>query len=54
MQIGKHLLVKHNGIVKEGIVIKIYPEDLEIKLEDDIIIKRKFWEVRSVLNDQKN
>jgi len=52
MQIGKRLLVRHEGKVLEGIVIKIFPEELEIKLDDHTIIQRKFWEVRSIKNEE--
>jgi hypothetical protein len=52
MQIGKRLLVKHEGKVIEGIVIQIFIEDLEIKLDDQTIIQRKFWEVRSIKNEE--
>jgi len=48
MHIGKWLLVKHEGVVQKGIVIKFYKEDLEIRLENDAIINRKFWEVRGI------
>jgi hypothetical protein len=48
MQIDKWLLIKHENEIKKGIVVKILGDDLEIKLEDGIIIRRKFWEVRNV------
>ena len=48
MYIGRRLLVKHEGKIQEGIVTKIYNEDLDIRLEDETIISRKFWEVRSI------
>jgi hypothetical protein len=47
MQIGRWLLVKHEDKILRGMVIKIYSEDLDIRLEDDTIVRRKFWEVRS-------
>ena len=47
MNIGKKLLVKNGGRVQEGLVVKIYNEDLEIKLDDGTLIIRKFWEVRN-------
>lgn len=53
MHIGKWLLVKHEGQVKKGIVTQIYPEDLDIKLEDGTIIRRKFWEVHNVPFEKK-
>ncbi len=54
MQIGTPLLVKHNGKIKKGRVEKIYPEDLDIKLENGELIRRKFWEVRVVTNEKKD
>ena len=48
MYLGKWLLVKHENIVQKGIVTKIFREDLEIKLDDGTIIRRKFWEVRKL------
>jgi hypothetical protein len=48
MYISKWLLVKHEGKILKGIVIKIYNEDLDIQLEDETIIRRKFWEVRKI------
>ena len=47
MHIGKWLLIKHEQKILKGIVIKIFEEDLEIKLEDETIVRRKFWEVRN-------
>jgi hypothetical protein len=51
MQIGKWLLVKHEGRILRGTVIQIFREDLEIQLEDSTTIRRKFWEVRAVPYD---
>jgi hypothetical protein len=48
MYIGKSVLVKHNGIVQEGKVEIIYDEDLGIRLENGELIRRKFWEIRSI------
>ena len=48
MHIGKWLLVKHEGKVIKGIVVKIYDEDLDIKLEDETVVRRKFWEVGNI------
>ena len=48
MNIGKWLLVKHEGKIIKGIVIEIFQEDLKIKLEGGITIIRKFWEVRKI------
>jgi hypothetical protein len=53
MQIGRWLLVKHEDKILRGMVIKIYSEDLDIRLEDDTIIRRKFWEVRSAPYDNE-
>jgi hypothetical protein len=47
MQIGTWLLIKHENIIKKGRVIKIYPEDLDIQLENGNIVRRKYWEVRT-------
>ena len=52
MHVGKWLLIRHEGKVTKGIVIKIYQEDLDIKLDDEIIVKRKFWEVRTIPIDK--
>jgi membrane protease subunit (stomatin/prohibitin family) len=46
MHIGFRLLIKHEGKVQEGSVIKIYEEDLDIRLDSGEIVRRKFWEVR--------
>jgi hypothetical protein len=46
MYIGKWLLVRYENKIIKGIVTKIFQEDLDIRLEDDTIIRRKFWEVR--------
>ena len=48
MHIGKWLLIKHEGKIIKGVVIRIFPEDLDIKLEDETIVRRKFWEVRAI------
>jgi len=53
MHIGKWLLDKHEGQIKKGIVTQIFPEDLDIRLEDNTIIRRKFWEVRNAPYDNK-
>lgn len=50
MNIGQPILVKHNGIVQEGIIEVIYSEDLDIRLENGELIRRKFWEVRKIEN----
>jgi len=48
MYIGKSVLLKHNGIVQEGKVENIYPEDLDIRLLEGTLIRRKFWEIRKI------
>jgi hypothetical protein len=53
MHIGRWLLVKHEGKLIKGIVVKIFQEDLDIKLEDETIIRRKFWEVRNVPDEKE-
>jgi len=47
MHIRKWLLVKENGQILKGMVIKFSTEDLDIKLEDGTIVRRKYWEVRA-------
>ena len=55
MHIGKRVLVKHADAVQEGSVINIYPEDLDILLENGETIRRKYWEVRKVeKKDEEN
>jgi hypothetical protein len=53
MHIGKWLLVKHEGKIVKGIVTKFFQEDLDIRLDDNTIIRRKFWEVRNAPFDNK-
>jgi hypothetical protein len=53
MQIGIRLLVKHEGTVQEGIVLKLFEETIEIKLLTGEIIIRKYWEVRSLKNEKE-
>lgn len=53
MNIGKKLLIKYEGKVVEGTVIKIYPEDLDIQLIDDTVVRRKFWEVKKIDEKQE-
>jgi hypothetical protein len=48
MNIGKWVLVKYNNKLIKGMVINFTEEDLEIKLEDNTIICRKFWEVGKI------
>lgn len=52
MYIGKSVLAKHNGVVQEGKVIEIFPEDLKIELENKEVIMRKFWEIGKVKNEE--
>jgi hypothetical protein len=52
MRIGQILLAKHEGNLVQGIVIEIYAEEIDIKLDNEIIIRRKFWEVRKPLNEK--
>jgi preprotein translocase subunit YajC len=35
----------------KGIVTKVLNEDLEIKLEDNTLITRKFWEIRKPIDN---
>ena len=48
MRINQSILVKHNGIVQEGKVIKVFEEDLDIELKNGEIIRRKMWEIRKI------
>jgi hypothetical protein len=48
MNIGKAVLVKHNEVVVEGIVQEVFSEDLEIRLDNGELIRRKYWEIRVV------
>jgi hypothetical protein len=52
MYIGKRLLIKHEGKIQEGLVQRIFQEELDIKLTTGEVIRRKFWEVRII--DEKN
>jgi len=52
MYIGKRLLVKHEEQILEGIVEQIFPEDLDIRLSNGELIRRKFWEVR-IIDEKK-
>lgn len=51
MRIGQRLLAKYNGQIVEGIVIEIYFEDVDIKLDNGTVIKKKYWEVRKPINE---
>lgn len=48
MYIGQEVLLKHQGSLQKGRVKEIYPEELEITLDTDEIIRKKFWEVRKI------
>ena len=48
MYIGQEVLFKHQGILQKGRVKEIYTEELEITLDTDEIIRKKFWEVRKI------
>lgn len=48
MYIGKWLLVRYENKVQKGTVIQIYKEDLDVKLENGDIIRKKFWEVGKI------
>jgi len=48
LYIGKRVLVKYNGELKEGNVETIYFDYLDIKLDDGTIIQRKFWEIGKI------
>jgi hypothetical protein len=52
MHIGKRLLVRHKGKVQEGIVENISGDDLDIRLDNGELIRKKFWEVRRI--DEKS
>ena len=52
MHIGKRLLIRYEGKVQEGSVIDISQDDLNIRLDDGTIISKKFWEVRSLPNEE--
>jgi len=54
MHIGKRLIIKHNGIIQEGNVENIYPEDLDIRLDNGELIRRKYWEVRAKSYENEN
>jgi hypothetical protein len=48
MYITQFVLIKYETKIVKGIIIGIFQDDLEIKLEDESIVKRKFWEVRKI------
>lgn len=48
MHIGKRLIVKHDNKIQEGIVEEIYSEDLDIRLDNGELIRRKFWCVHKI------
>jgi len=46
LYLGQRVLIKYEGKIVEGNVSQIFSEDLEIKLENNIKVFRKFWEIR--------
>ena len=48
MHVGKWLLVKHEGLIQRGIVEQFFMEDLDIRLDNGELIRRKYWEVRKI------
>ena len=48
MYLGQRVLIKHNGKIVEGSVIEIYFEDLDIRLDNEEIVRCNFWSVRKV------
>lgn len=48
MFIGMSVLVKENGEVKEGKVEVIYDEELDIRLLDETLVRRKWWEIKKL------
>lgn len=45
-------MIRHEGKVTEGIVMKLYEETIEIKIGNGEFVIRKFWEVRSVPDEK--
>ena len=48
MFIGMSVLIKENGEVKEGKVEVIYDEELDIRLSDETLVRRKWWEIKKL------
>ena len=48
MFIGMSVLVRENGEVKEGKVEVIYDEELDIRLLDETLVRRKWWEIKKL------
>lgn len=46
MQEGAELITKYDGKIVNCIAEKIRFEDLDVKLENGVIISKKYWEVR--------
>ena len=46
MYLGLRVLVRHEGQVQEGNVERIYDEELDIRLLNGILVRRKYWEIR--------
>ena len=42
------VLIRENGEVKEGKVEVIYDEELDIRLSDDTLVRRKWWEIKKL------
>jgi len=53
MHIGKIVLAKHEGIVKEYKVIVIMGDQLKLS-DGQVEIFRFFWEVRSIPNEKQS
>ena len=54
MNIGQSVVVRNRGEIQAGRVAKIFPESLEIILDNGEEIQRKFWEVKKVANTDEN
>lgn len=52
MYIGQSVYVKHENKLKIGIIELIFVEDLEIRLENNTTIRRKFWEIARIKNEE--
>jgi len=42
------VLIRENGEVKEGKVEVIYDEELDIRLLDETLVRRKWWEIKKL------
>jgi hypothetical protein len=54
MYLGKRVIVKHQNKLQEGSVEQIFDEDLHIKLDNNEIITRKYWEVGKIKDEKEN